>query len=270
MSPQRTPVSGPRYLAIADDLRMQIERHELRPGDVLPSLAELCEQYGVSQSSARDAIRLLTAQALITTRNGARPTVRERPTPITYSNVTLDEEKALVRAPERTRRARGALEATTGVSIRDKDTDFSAAYTRTQAGPDEPFTEGTELLRREYETRRHSDGRLLAWSVSSIPVDLIESNPDLLDQSTEPWPGGTQHQLSTVGIEIARSVATITARAATTVELSAWGMAPSEPMLVVDGQMIDTEGRTVLSGQVNYPADRSRLEYVTDLTPWEH
>ncbi len=41
-------------------------------------------------------------------------------------------------------------------------------------------------------------------SRSWLVYDLVASNPDLLDPSNEPWPGGTQHQLSTVGIELAR------------------------------------------------------------------
>ena len=39
----------------------------------------------------------------------------------------------------------------------------------------------------------------LSFSVSYIPRFLIESNPELLEERNEPWPGGHQHQLYTVG-----------------------------------------------------------------------
>jgi GntR family transcriptional regulator len=47
---------------------------------------------------------------------------------------------------------------------------------------------------------------------SFLVYDMIASNKDLLDASSEPWPGGTQHQLYTVGIEIGRIVDDVTAR----------------------------------------------------------
>ena len=69
-----------------------------------------------------------------------------------------------------------------------------------------------EVLRRRYESTDKQTGRLLSASVSYMPKALVEGNPELLDQNNEPWWGGTQHQLSTVGVEIMCIVDQVTAQ----------------------------------------------------------
>ena len=66
-------------------------------------------------------------------------------------------------------------------------------------------TPGTELLLRTFRKADRKTGALHEWSVSYIPVDLIKGNPDIIDKADQPWPGGTQHQLYTVGIEVMQS-----------------------------------------------------------------
>ena len=58
------------YLDVADYLREQILAGKLKPGDRLPTEAELCLQYGVSRSTIREALRMLSAHRLITTSRG--------------------------------------------------------------------------------------------------------------------------------------------------------------------------------------------------------
>jgi GntR family transcriptional repressor for pyruvate dehydrogenase complex len=65
-------VSGPRiaYLEVATRLRDQILAGELSAGDRLPTEAELCERFGVSRSTIREALRMLSSQRLVTTSRG--------------------------------------------------------------------------------------------------------------------------------------------------------------------------------------------------------
>lgn len=59
------------YRAIADDLQHKIESGELEPGEQLPTEVVLRDSYGgVSRSTIRDALKLLTAQGLVETRHG--------------------------------------------------------------------------------------------------------------------------------------------------------------------------------------------------------
>lgn len=55
---------------LADALRARILTRELRPGQKLPVEPELSAEYGVSRSTAREALRVLASQGLVTTVRG--------------------------------------------------------------------------------------------------------------------------------------------------------------------------------------------------------
>ena len=60
---------------IVEDLRGQILSGALPDGARLPSERELAAQYDVSAPTVREAVRVLTAMGLLSTRNGSRTTV---------------------------------------------------------------------------------------------------------------------------------------------------------------------------------------------------
>lgn len=66
-----------RYEQIAKYLRDLVACS--RPGDRLPSEAELCERFGVSRMTARQAVQLLAHDGLIERRRGAGTFVRAHP-----------------------------------------------------------------------------------------------------------------------------------------------------------------------------------------------
>lgn len=57
---------------VSDDIRRQVVNGELKPGELLPSESALLEMYGVSRPTLREAMRILQAESLITTRRGAK------------------------------------------------------------------------------------------------------------------------------------------------------------------------------------------------------
>jgi DNA-binding FadR family transcriptional regulator len=57
---------------VADQLRAQIVRGELKDGDTLPPELELVERYGISRPTLREAFRVLESESLISVRRGAR------------------------------------------------------------------------------------------------------------------------------------------------------------------------------------------------------
>ena len=63
---------------IVEDLRRQILSGELADGARLPSERELAAGYDVSAPTIREAVRVLTAMGLLSTRNGSRTTVTAR------------------------------------------------------------------------------------------------------------------------------------------------------------------------------------------------
>lgn len=52
------------YIQVADRLRSQIYRHDLRPGDAIDEMA-LCERYGISRTPLREALKVLSSEGLI-------------------------------------------------------------------------------------------------------------------------------------------------------------------------------------------------------------
>jgi DNA-binding FadR family transcriptional regulator len=60
----------PAYQVLADELRADITSGRLRPGERLPTEPELCVRSGVSRSTVREALRLLSSQHLIVTTRG--------------------------------------------------------------------------------------------------------------------------------------------------------------------------------------------------------
>ncbi len=61
----------PQYEQIAELIQGYIAEHQLRPGDRLPTELELGEQFGVSRTIVRDAVKVLTPLGLLRTRRGS-------------------------------------------------------------------------------------------------------------------------------------------------------------------------------------------------------
>jgi GntR family transcriptional regulator len=76
-----TPGGPAKYRLIADDIRHQIQRGTLRPGDELPTADQLAERYQVTRPTIQAAFRALRALGLLETGPGRPAIVRARPRP---------------------------------------------------------------------------------------------------------------------------------------------------------------------------------------------
>jgi GntR family transcriptional regulator len=180
-------------------------------------------------------------------------------------------EKDRVLLDEAGRRRTGGTEHDTGLPT--SDLRFHAEYDRIDADADLAaafeLPTGAPLLRRIYWTSSRQRGAALSVSHSYLPYALAEANPDLLDADNEPWPGGTQHQLHTVGVELDRIVDEVRARPPSRDEADLLDLAPDDPVLAVRKTSIDTTGRVVEVADVVFPGDRTELAYATTLKRWQ-
>jgi GntR family transcriptional regulator len=60
----------PLYAQLARILRTQITSNEVKAGDALPTESEICRAHGVSRITVREALRMLTADGLISRQPG--------------------------------------------------------------------------------------------------------------------------------------------------------------------------------------------------------
>ncbi len=64
------PIITSKHLLITSWIKQEIESGRLRPGDKLPSESEICSRFGVSRSSARQAISNLVRAGWVESRKG--------------------------------------------------------------------------------------------------------------------------------------------------------------------------------------------------------
>ncbi|MWA12536.1 GntR family transcriptional regulator [Streptomyces sp. BA2] len=258
------------YEEIADDLRAQIRAGRFGPGDRLPSEAELIKSTGRSGPTVQQALRVLQAEGLIEKQHGRGTFVRRPRLLVRRANTRYQWEKDRARAPEQQRLATGATEHDTGLGV--DDLVFHAAYREVEA-PQEIASAlgvdaGTALVERTYRTRYSAERNPFSLVTSYLIRDLVKGNPDLLDETKEPWPGATWNQLLTVGIEIDRIEERVTARPPTVEEAEELGLPPGTAVLVLRKTSHDTDDRVVEMSDITLPGDRTEMLFTTHLERW--
>ncbi|NMC34165.1 MAG: GntR family transcriptional regulator [Veillonellaceae bacterium] len=76
----------PAYLQLANILRRQISEGEFRPGDLIPSEAQLVRRFGISPMTVRRSINLLLDEGVVSTEQGKGTFVR----PLELSAASFD------------------------------------------------------------------------------------------------------------------------------------------------------------------------------------
>ncbi len=260
----------PRYLQVAEDLRDQINRGELPAGEPLPSETVLSETYKLSRTSVRNAIKQLKDWGLVRAEQGRGTYVRAPRQRVRRTTERYQWEKDRVRLSEEERRKTGATEKDTGLTM--DGLTFHAEYGTVEASETLAATfgvpVGTRLLHRRYQTSSRQENAPLSLVYSWLPYDLVSANPALLSADNEPWPGGTQHQLYTVGIEIDRIVDELRARPPQPDEAAILDVEPGVSVIVLRKISIDTQGRVVEVAENILPGDRYELVYNTQLERW--
>ncbi|MFC8015007.1 GntR family transcriptional regulator [Streptomyces cinereoruber] len=273
MSPEASeePSSLPPIRRIADDLRRRIATGEFSPGSRLPSTRHLADAYEVDPKTIYRAVALLKEAGQVTGRQGAGvyvPLPRTAIVRAPQERYQWEKDRALLPLAER--QASGTGEYDTG--RRRDDLDFPAQFSRVEATADVADRMGVELgtplLRRLYRTTVRGEDAPLSLITSYIPYELAAANPDLLDEGREPWPGGTMHQLKTVGVEVDRIIDEASARPPTLDEQTALQLSSGVPVVVLHKTSVSIEGVVVEYSHVVLPGDRTTMRYTIQLERW--
>jgi GntR family transcriptional regulator len=223
------------YKQIADHLRTAIGRERLGPGDQLPSETQLMAHYGVARMTARNALRLLQDEGLITAEHGRGVYVRARP-PV--------RRLASDRFAQRHRKeGKAAFLAEAEESGARPDVDMIKVTTG------KPPTEVASLLQLSsrdktvIRSRRYLlDGRPVETAVSYIPIDLAEGTPIT---EPNPGPGGIYARLEESGHTLERFTEEVSARMPTPDEARVLALPPGVPVFRLVRTAYDTSDRPV-------------------------
>lgn len=261
-----------KYERIADDLRNRIRDGTFHPGDQLPNEQTLLAEHRVSLPVVRQALDLLEAEGLVDRIHGRGTYVRRPRQRVRRSPERYQWEKDRVRLSDAQRRRTGATEKDTGLTM--EDLEFHTKYETVPADDDLSrefqVPVGAKLLRRTYSAKSRHEDTSLHLITSYLIFDIAAENPALLDAQNEPWPGGTQHQLSTIGIELDRIIDKVTARPPTPEEVEALRLKPGTAVLVLRKTSVDINDCVAEVSDVILPGDRTEFVYTTKLKRWKN
>lgn len=249
-------VAQPEYLRIAADLRRRIASGEYGPGDQIPTIPDLCEAYGVSPTTIRNALDLLRNEGLVESR--ARAGTRVRPRPPVHRM-----------AADRYRNVGGARSTpyTRDQGIGWSEYRLDKRFERVQADAElaalfecEP---GERLLARHFIF--YDNDQPTQMSTSYVRWSDVAGTP-VADPINEPWPGGTRAQLGSLGIRVTRVTESFTAAMPTEVEAAVLKIGTGIPVLRYTRRHIADTGRIV---EVAHPivrrGDTTVVDFAIDL-----
>ena len=235
-----TATDLPRYREIERALRARIAT--LRPGDALPSDAELCDEFGVSRMTAREAMHRLANEGLVLRVPGRGSYVAEPP------------------AHRRT----------------DRLVSFSAEMRRRGAVPT------SIVLTRELRPARARDAELLGLRIGDTVVLLqrvrcADDRPIAIEATH--LVGATASAvmaadlrldslhavLADAGWQLRRGTATVEAEGATGQDARHLDVQRGEPMLVERRVIVDVTGRPVEATETRYVGARYALDVRFDV-----
>lgn len=223
----------PEYLRIAADIRDRITDGTHQPGQRLPTLPDLADSYGVSQTTIRHALALLRTEGLIETRTRAGTIVRERP-PI----------HRMVADRYRTRPQQTAFTRDQGIGWEEYRLDKRFERVKADAELAALFEgePGEQLLARYF-----------VFYANSVPSQMSTSyvrwsdvaGTEVADPINEPWPGGTRAQLASLGIRVVRIDESLTVGMPTETEAATLRIGHGVPVIRLTRRHIADTGRIV-------------------------
>lgn len=224
------------YARIAAHYTELITSGRLQPGELLPSIKTLAQEWGVSTATAEKALRQLRTEGLVRGIHGIGTEVVDRPTPMSSGAQRQD----------RGRRSGSSW----GAGERSDSHEASVVSAPADVAEALDIAPGADVIRRRrvYRDRRG----IVAHSTSWIPLEHGKLVPQLAE--SERLTGGTSLQLiaRATGRPITRRIDAASARLLTAADAELLELnsanPPSEPVVVMTAKFIDSADRVVEYG----------------------
>ena len=241
----------PVFRQISDHLRVMIAAGRLREGDQLPSEAQLVGHYGVTRTTARQALAVLQTEGLVVAEHGKGSYVRPRPK---------------VRRLGSDRFARRHREAGKAAFVAEVEAAGSAPMvdqiTVTEELPSPEIVGRLGLVSKEkvvVRRRRYLiDGHPVELATSFIPASLAKgtaiAQPDT-------GPGGIYARLEEMGHRLDRFAEEVRARMPLPDEARALSLPSGVPVFQLVRTAYDSEGRAVEVCDTVMSSDVYQLDY---------
>ncbi|WP_338897416.1 GntR family transcriptional regulator [Streptomyces sp. TG1A-60] len=250
-------MAQPEYLRIAADLRRRISPGgQFGPGDQIPTIPELCTEYGVSEAPVRNALRLLASEGLTESRARAGTRVRIRP-PVHRM------------AADRYRSAPGGRSTPftqdqgIGWSEYRLDKRFERAQADTELAALFECEVGEPLLARHFVF--YDNDQPTQMSTSYVRWSDVAGTP-VSDPINEPWPGGTRAQMASIGLRVTRITESFTTGMPTELEAATLRIGSGVPVLRYTRRHIADTGRVVeVAHPIVWRGDTTVVDFVIDL-----
>lgn len=249
-------VSSPGYREVAADLRDSISRGDYPPGAPIPNRFQIMDQWGVSSTTARNAVRLLVGEGLVTPIRKRGTIVRERTArrQVTRSRTAYRDEIGYYFDPA----AQGwrALHPPV-IEYRPAPPDIAPLL---------GLDAGTEVLVRDRVLGDPETETPMQIATSYLPADLVRGTA--LEQR-DTGPGGIYDRLERdMGYGPLQWTERISARMPHPAEAEALALDPGTPVLCITRVTTDDEGSCVLEvNDTRMSADTFDVGYEIDRDP---
>ena len=248
-----TGKTEPASRRLAAQLRAAIESGQLAPGDRLPSERKLVETHDVARNTAREAVRLLADEGLVTVEHGRGAFVRVKPKLMRFGSSrylqALRERTGL--SPYRAEvEAQGSVPRVACTSIEELP---APEFVSDRLG----LAAGTHVVRRE--NHYFADDEAVQIGVTYIPTPIAQGTP--LANSAKLGPGSLYARFAEKGHDVVTIREEISARMLTHDEIQQLGLPGGVPIIDVVHTSIDQNSQPFEVTTFAMRADVSGLDY---------
>ncbi|MDJ0342698.1 GntR family transcriptional regulator [Streptomyces sp. H10-C2] len=239
----------PAYLRVAEDLRQKILDGTLAPHTRLPSQARIRTEYGVSDTVALEARKVLMAEGFVEGRSGSGTYVRERAEPrrIIRSGYRPASPPSPFRQEQGDEGVKGTWESSSSQDVAPQPV---AERLRIETGD--------RVMRTRYLYR--TDGEPMMLATSWEPLAVTGRTPVMLPEEGPLAGQGVVQRMAGIDFVVDNLVEEVGARPGLADETAALGGVPGHIVMEVR-RTYYASGRPVETADIIVPAERYRVAY---------